>query len=37
MKIELLYFDGCPSYEALLPDLGALLQREGVDLSLIHI
>lgn len=31
MKIELFYFDGCLSYEALLPDLGALLRREGVD------
>ena len=31
MRIELLYFDGCPSYEALLPRLRSLLEREGVD------
>lgn len=30
MTVELLYFDGCPSYEALLPKLRALLEREGV-------
>jgi hypothetical protein len=31
MKIELLYFDGCPSYQALRPKLEALLAREGVE------
>lgn len=31
MRIELLYFDGCPSYEALLPRLRAILAAEGVD------
>ena len=31
MKIELLYFDGCPSYEAFLPQLLTLLGRVGVD------
>ena len=30
MKVELLYFDGCPSYEILLPKLRELLDREGV-------
>jgi len=30
MTIELLYFDGCPSYEALLPRLRELLDAEGV-------
>lgn len=30
MKIELLYFDGCPSCEALVPRLRELLAREGV-------
>lgn len=30
MKIELLYFDGCPSYEALLPRLQELLSTEGM-------
>ena len=28
-KVELLYFDGCPSYEKLLPRLRALLAEEG--------
>ena len=31
MKVELLYFDGCPSYEALLPVLRELLAGEGVE------
>ena len=31
MKIELLYFDGCPSYERLLPKVRELLVREGVE------
>ena len=31
MKVELLYFDGCPSHEALLPRLRALIAEEGVD------
>lgn len=31
MKVELLYFDGCPSYEALLPKLGQLLADEGAE------
>ena len=31
MRIELLYFDGCPSYAAFLPRLRALLADEGVD------
>lgn len=31
MKIELLYFDGCPSHEALLPRLRELLAQAGVD------
>jgi len=30
MKIELLYFDGCPNYEALAPRLRVLLERAGV-------
>lgn len=39
MKIELLYFDGCPSYEILLPKLRELLEREGVEheVELCHI
>jgi hypothetical protein len=31
MKIELLYFDGCPGYEALLPALRELLAGEGIE------
>ncbi len=31
MKIELLYFDGCPSYESLLPQLRELLTSAGID------
>lgn len=30
MKVELLYFDGCPNHERLLPHLHALLREEGV-------
>jgi len=31
VKIELFYFDGCPSYEALLPKLRGLLTDEGIE------
>lgn len=31
MKIELLYFDGCPSHEAFLPRLHELLAQADVD------
>jgi len=31
MRIELLYFDGCPSYQALLPALRSLLAAEGIE------
>jgi hypothetical protein len=31
MTIELLFFDGCPSHEALLPRLHELLAQAGVD------
>ncbi len=31
MRIELLYFDGCPTYEALLPRLRRLLDEAGVE------
>ena len=30
MRIEVLYFDGCPNYEALLPRLHKILERTGV-------
>jgi hypothetical protein len=31
VKVELLYFDGCPSYERLLPRLARLLDHAGID------
>jgi hypothetical protein len=31
MRVELLYFDGCPSHEAFLPRLRALMREAGVD------
>jgi hypothetical protein len=39
MRIELLYFEGCPSYEELLPRLRSLLERQGIDdpIELRHI
>jgi hypothetical protein len=30
VKLELLYFDGCPNHDALLPRLGELLEQAGV-------
>ena len=39
MKVELLYFDGCPSYESLLPRLRELLASEGIgrDVELVRV
>ena len=31
VKVELLYFDDCPNYELLVPELRQLLAREGID------
>jgi hypothetical protein len=31
VRIEILYFDGCPNHEQLLERLPRLLEREGVD------
>ena len=31
MTVEVLYFDGCPGYEALLPRLRELLRKAGAD------
>ena len=31
MTVEVLYFDGCPGYEALLPRLRELLHEAGVE------
>lgn len=33
MKIEILYFDGCPSWEAGLKNLQTALQEEGLSAS----
>jgi hypothetical protein len=33
VKIEVLYFDGCPNHETLLPHLRELLERAGVSSS----
>lgn len=33
MKVELLYFDGCPSWETGLKNLESALQEEGIDTS----
>ncbi len=33
--MELLYFDGCPSHEALLPRLEAILAEEGLGVSIV--
>ena len=33
MKLEVLYFDGCPSHEALMPRLRDLMAQTGVDAS----
>lgn len=39
MRIELLYFDGCPNHEALLPHLRDLLTSAGVsdEIELVRI
>lgn len=34
MKVELLYFDGCPSYEALLPRVRKQLADLDADVEL---
>ncbi len=31
MRVEVLYFDGCPGHETLLPRLRDLMDQEGVD------
>ena len=35
IRIELLYFDDCPSYEAFLPRLHELLAQAGVDATVL--
>jgi hypothetical protein len=34
VKVELFYFEGCPSYQRLLPRLARLLEDAGVDAEL---
>ena len=31
MKVELLYFEGCPNYEGLVPHLQRILRQEGIE------
>jgi hypothetical protein len=37
VKVELLYFDGCPSHERLLPSLRDLVAEHGAELEQRHI
>jgi hypothetical protein len=37
MRIELLFFDGCPSHERLLPSLRDLAAEHGAELEQRHI
>ena len=39
MKVELLYFGGCPNHEALLPRLRSLMTAAGVvgEVELVHV
>jgi hypothetical protein len=39
MKVEVLYFDGCPNREALLPHLRELLESHGAgaDIELVRV
>jgi hypothetical protein len=37
VKVELLYFDGCPSHERLLPSLRDLAAEHGAELEQRHI
>lgn len=39
VKVELLYFDGCPNHEALLPHLRELLESSGTsaDVALVRV
>lgn len=37
MKVEILYFDGCPSFEAVLPRLRRIVAEEGGDPEAIEL
>jgi len=34
VKVEVLYFQGCPNHEALLPHLDDLLRQAGIDAAI---
>lgn len=36
MRIELLYFEDCPSYRAFLPRLAELMAEAGVEAEVLH-
>lgn len=36
ITVELLYFEGCPSYKAFLPRLHALLAESGLDTAVVE-
>ena len=37
MTVELLWWDGCPSYPEALDDLRRVLREEGVDAEIVHV
>jgi hypothetical protein len=37
MRVELLWWDGCPSYDAALTELQEVLREEGLDASRIEV
>lgn len=37
MKIEVLYFDGCPSYPKAVEQVKKVLREEGIDLSISSV
>ncbi len=37
MKIDLLYFDGCPSWQVALENLQAALEKEGLPVEIVPI
>jgi hypothetical protein len=37
VRVELLYFDGCPSHERLLPSLRDLVAEHGAELEQRHV
>jgi glutaredoxin len=37
MTVELLWWDGCPSYPEALDDLRRVLREEGVEAEIVHV